>query len=173
MTGTVLVVGATGSQGRPAALSLLDAGWTVRALTRDVARADDLARRGAVPVQADLRDPAALLAAAAGADAAYLHLPMSLAGPDGGEAEQRILQALRDAGVGHLVVNTGMALPDEPIGVPMLDARVAWVAGLLEQGATVLVPTGYMENFSAAWSRPRVAAGELVYPRLPATRSPG
>jgi uncharacterized protein YbjT (DUF2867 family) len=90
---------------------------------------------------------------------------MSLGGPDGAGAEQRIVQALNDAGVGHLVVNTGMALPDDPIGVPMLDGRVAWVGELLAQGATVLMPTGYLENFSAPWSRPHVAAGELRYPR--------
>lgn len=165
MGGTVVVVGATGSQGRPAALALLQAGWDVRALTRQASRAADLAAQGAQPVEVDLRDPAALRSAAEGADAAYFHLPMSVAGPEGGQVEAAALQALAQAGVRHLVVNVGMALPDEPIGVPMIDGRVGAVRSLVEQGATVLMPTGYMENFSAAWSRPHVLAGELRYPR--------
>lgn len=165
MARTALVIGSTGSQGRPAALALLAAGWQVRALTRDASRAADLVERGAQAVEADLRDPEALRSVALGADAAYFHLPMSVAGPQGGQVEQAALAALAEAGVGHLVVNVGMALPDEPIGVPMLDGRVAAVRALLEQGATVLMPTGYMENFAAAWSRPHVRAGELLYPR--------
>jgi uncharacterized protein YbjT (DUF2867 family) len=165
MARTALVVGSTGSQGRPTALALLEAGWQVRAVTRSAGRAADLVALGAEAVEADLRDPASLRAAAEGADAAYFHLPMSVAGPQGGHVEAAALQALADGGVGHLVVNVGMALPDEPIGVPMLDGRVAAVRALLEQGATVLMPTGYMENFAAAWSRPHVVAGELRYPR--------
>ncbi len=164
MAATALVVGATGSQGKPTALALLEAGWQVRALTRDATRAQDLVARGAEPAVGDLRDLDSLRAVAEGVDAVYYHTPMGVAGPGGGQAEQAALDVLRSGGA-HLVVNVGFALPDSPIGVPMLDARVALVHQLLEQGATVLIPTAYMENLSAPWSRPLVARGELVYPR--------
>lgn len=160
-----VVFGSTGAQGGPVAHALLDHEVHVRAVTRDTARARVLVERGAEPVAADLRDPDSVAAAAKGADLAFLHRPMSLGGPDADAVEKAAIAALKRAGVGHLVYNTGMAVPDAPVGHPMLDARVAAIQRLLDDDATVLVPTGYMENFSAAWSAPLVAAGELVYPR--------
>lgn len=162
---TAVVFGATGAQGGPVARALVDAGAQVRAITRSRDRAADLEARGARPVEADLTDPQSVTAAAKGADLAFFHVPMGVAGPDGARVEQEALEAIAAAEVGHLVYNVGFALPDAPVGDPMLDGRIAHVDGLVASGATVLVPTGYMENFSAAWSAPRIAAGELLYPR--------
>lgn len=157
---TVLVFGATGAQGGPVARALAKAGYSVRAATRHPERAPE----GTEPVACDLAEPTTILQAADGAELAFLHLPMSLGGPQGAQAA---VDALQKAGVRHLVFNTGMALPEEPVGVPRLDDGIRFAAEVLADGATVLVPTGYMENFSAPWSAPRVAAGELLYP-LPA-----
>jgi uncharacterized protein YbjT (DUF2867 family) len=166
---TVLVVGATGTQGGPVARALLEAGYAVRTATRDpegpAARA--LRDLGADPVAVDLRDVDTVGRAADGARLAFLHLPMSLGGPEGAGAERDAAHALAKVGVDHIVLNTGMALPEEPVGNPMLDGRIAFARSLLDDGATVLVPTGYMENFSAPWSAPHVLAGELRYPLPP------
>ncbi|MBW3606139.1 MAG: NmrA family NAD(P)-binding protein [Actinobacteria bacterium] len=80
----------------------------MRAVTRDPASsaAQQLADRGAQPVAADLHDADALASAADGARLAFLHLPMSLGGPDGAGAERAAVDALRKAGVKHLVFNT-------------------------------------------------------------------
>ncbi len=162
MPGTVAVFGATGTQGRPVAEALLDAGHEVRAVTRSAARAADLAGRGATPVEADLTDLDSVRRAVDGARAVFFHAPLSA--PPGSDGPA--LEAILDAGVEHLVVNVGMALPDGPVGEPMLDGRVALVQRLLDGGrSTVFVPTGYMENFAAPWSARRVATGELAYPR--------
>ncbi|MGN9813667.1 SDR family oxidoreductase [Micromonospora sp. BQ11] len=159
----VLVVGASGAQGGPVARRLAAAGHRVLGLTRG-GHAEALSAVGVTPVRADLADPASLATVVreTGVRAAFLHAPMSL-GPDG---PRPALEALLDAGIERLVFNTGMALPPAPVGNPRLDGQIATVNWLLGSGrATVLVPTGYLENFSAPWSAPRVAAGELLYPR--------
>lgn len=160
-----LVIGGTGVQGGAVARALVDAGHEVRAATRDPASAQ--VPDGATPVAVDLRDPASIATAAEGVDGAFFHLPMALGGPDGAQVEQAAIAALRDAGVDHLVYNTGFAIPDEPVGQPALDGRVALVGQLVDAGATVLIPTGYMENLAAPWSAPLVLDGELRYPLPP------
>lgn len=151
------------------ARALLDAGYDVLAATRDpgATAATRLADLGARPVRVDLRDPATVTQAAQRAARAFMHLPMSLGGPDGADAERAAVDALEAAGIAHLVFNVGMALPDETVGQPMLDARIGFAAALLERGATVLVPTGYFENFVMPWSAPHVLDGELRYPLPP------
>lgn len=71
--GPVLVFGATGRQGGAVTKRLREAGWEVRAATRnpDGAGARALAARGAVPVRADLDDPTTLPAALAGCHAVF------------------------------------------------------------------------------------------------------
>lgn len=129
---TVVIVGATGTQGGPVARALLRSGYDVRAATRDSAgpAGRELAVLGAVPVRVDLGDPDTLVAAADGASRAFLHLPMTLAGPGGGDVERAALDALRRAGVDHIALNTGMALPERPVGDPMLDGRIAFATAL-------------------------------------------
>jgi uncharacterized protein YbjT (DUF2867 family) len=63
----VLVVGATGALGRPAAQRLRAQGIGVRALSRHPEQATDLATLGAEVVQGDLTDRASLERACAGA----------------------------------------------------------------------------------------------------------
>lgn len=70
---------------------------------------------------------------------------------------------MRAAGVEHLVFNTGMALPEDPVGNPMLDGRIVFTQ-LVADGATALVPTGYLET-----SRPR-GRRHLCSPASCATR---
>lgn len=65
----VLVTGATGFLGRYVVRRLLADGDTVWALGRNWADSADLVQAGALPIQADLRDRAAVIAACARADA--------------------------------------------------------------------------------------------------------
>ena len=64
----IFIAGATGVLGRRAVPALTAAGHTVTAVARGDAKAADLRRQGAHPVAVDLFDPAAVTAAAAGAD---------------------------------------------------------------------------------------------------------
>jgi uncharacterized protein YbjT (DUF2867 family) len=68
----ILVVGATGTNGREVALRLAKAGRKVRGLVRGRDRADDLARAGVETAQGDLDDPASLDAALRGVERAFV-----------------------------------------------------------------------------------------------------
>ena len=67
----VLVTGATGFTGGHLARYLAARGHDVRALVRDVARADDLARAGIELVRGDLCDPSTFAPATTGVDVVY------------------------------------------------------------------------------------------------------
>ncbi|HEX8695129.1 MAG TPA: NAD(P)-dependent oxidoreductase [Longimicrobium sp.] len=69
----IFVTGATGVLGRPVVRLLAGGGHRVRALSRSGSNDELLRRLGAVPVRADLFDPAAVRGAVAGSEA-VLHL---------------------------------------------------------------------------------------------------
>ncbi|MFC4149992.1 SDR family oxidoreductase [Micromonospora mangrovi] len=167
---TVVVHGATGTQGAPVVRRLLAAGHRVRAAVRDPRRLAATFPTGVQPVAADLLDPDSLRRAYTGADAVVVHLPLVFAGERAVPQAEAVLAALGDAAVPRAVFNTGGPLVPAPVGVPYLDARAVLAARLPDvvPVAAVVGPAGgYLENLSAPWSAPRVAAGELAYP-LPA-----
>src|SRR3954469_5863835 len=71
------IAGASGHVGSVAAETLLAQGKRVRVIVRDAGKAAGLAARGAEVVTASLDDEAALAAALAGTDGAFLLLPPS------------------------------------------------------------------------------------------------
>lgn len=113
---TVLVTGGTGALGRPTVARLHADGHTVRGLARSAASADALRTAGAEPVAASLFDPAALTAAAQGADV-ILHLATRIAPASAArrasawrvndrirtEGTRNLVDAALAAGVGALV----------------------------------------------------------------------
>jgi uncharacterized protein YbjT (DUF2867 family) len=109
----IVVTGATGAQGGGLARAILaepEAGFTVRALTRDAdseaARA--LAAAGAEIVSADLDDPASLERAFEGAYGAYcVTFFWAHFSPDKEQAQARSMaQAAKSAGLRHVVWST-------------------------------------------------------------------
>lgn len=164
-TSTIVVHGATGTQGAPIVRRLVADGHSVRAAVRNPDPA--ALPRGVQPVTTDLLDVDSLVRAYEGADAVVVALPLVFAPERAVPQARAVLDALGKAGVPRAVFNTGGPLLPEPIGVPYLDARAILAARLRDVVAhgTVVGPVaGYMENFSAAWSAPRVLGGELVYP---------
>jgi uncharacterized protein YbjT (DUF2867 family) len=167
----VLVFGAAGFQGGPVARTLLSAGYTVVAAGRDPEKLDHLRQRGAQIARIDLNDPKTVREAASKVAYAFFHAPMGLTGEGAVDREAAALQSLLDAGVEHLVYNVGFAMPGEPLGVPPLDERINLVETMRStERVTVLVPTGYLENFLAPWSAPHILRGELAYPLAPDVR---
>jgi uncharacterized protein YbjT (DUF2867 family) len=107
----IAVTGATGQQGGAVARHLLDAGWSVRALTRNAgsAGAQALAARGAQVVRADLNDAASLDAALSGVYGVFS--VQNYYEPDvgfDGEIAQgcRLADAASRTGVRHFVQST-------------------------------------------------------------------
>ncbi len=105
----ILVVGATGNLGRKVVRALRASGEDVRAMTRVLAKADELKTLGARPVRGDLTDPESLEFAVRGASAAVLSAH-SLLGR-GSEASELVddkghrsfIDRAKEAGVGHIV----------------------------------------------------------------------
>lgn len=160
---TVLVHGATGTQGGPVARRLLASGVHVRALTRDASGAADLAAAGAEVVLGDQRDLDSLVRAGRGADAAFVMGAASVPAADYERQVRNGLQAARDAGIAHVVLATSGMVPDEA-STPSLDAKRAVVAAAAEftPGAVVLTTTIYLENLMLVVEALR--GGVLPYP---------
>ena len=127
----ILVVGATGNLGRKVVRSLRAAGEDVRAMTRQLARADELKALGARPVRGDLTDPESLDFALRGARAVVLSAH-SLLGR-GEESSDRIddeghrtlIDRAKEAGVEHIVyISVIGASADHPLDFFRTKARV-------------------------------------------------
>ena len=103
----VTVLGATGATGRQLVPVLLDRGHTVTAVVRDPARAP----AGVRVVAGDVRDPAVLAAAVAGADAV-----VSVLGPRGRDRDLHrtmaghLVAAMAEAGVSRYVGVSGAGM---------------------------------------------------------------
>lgn len=105
----ILVVGATGNLGRKVVRSLRASGEDVRAMTRVIAKADDLKALGARPVRGDLTDPESLDFAMRGARAVVLAAHSILG--RGAESSERVdddghrelIDRARSAGVEHII----------------------------------------------------------------------
>lgn len=163
---TVLVHGATGTQGAPVVRRLVAEGHRVLAPVRR----DTALPEGVEPVRGDLDDPPSLAKAYTGVDAVVVQLPLVFDPARAQVQAQAVLSALRDAGVPRAVFNVGGPLMPVLVGVPYLDARSLLATGLSSAVAvaSVVGPAGpYMENLSAAWSAPQVRDGTVAYP-LPA-----
>lgn len=160
----IAVHGATGSQGSAVVRELLAAGHSVRAIARKPA-----VQEGVEPVAADLTDVDALVSAYTGVDGVALVLPIVFDEIALTQAKT-VLNALTKAGVPRVVFNRSGGVPESPIGVPFVDARVLLSTELPSVVGTVsLVAPAmtYAENLSAPWSEPLIAEGEVRYP-LPA-----
>lgn len=171
----ILVIGATGTQGRPVVERLLASSttrWTVRAFTRDPssdkARALHALDAGRVTlVQGSVDDEAALVAALSGADAVFCNTDFFSSLSVRTEYEQgvRVLERAREAGVQHFVyssLDNAAGLSGGQTPVPHYDAKAAveaWIDmmrsdefmqreadGWFSRHVTVLVTAPYYEN---------------------------
>ena len=167
--GIVLVYGSTGTQGTPVADQLLTAGRAVRALTRDAARAQHWAARGAEIAVADLVDPDTLAAANKGVDQVVLQLPLQYDFALHETYGRNAVDAARAAAVGLVVFNTS-AHVFQGTDVHAYQARQEVIDHLQESGVPhiVLRPTFYMEILLGPWIRPGIVEQGVVAFPLPA-----
>ncbi|MEZ3117510.1 NmrA/HSCARG family protein [Halobaculum sp. MBLA0147] len=169
MTRTVLVAGATGTQGGSVvdALRAADAPVAVRALTRDPTsrEARTLADRGVEVVRGDLTDRESMDAAVDGVDAVF---GATAASSGDGERTQGI--TLADAAAAgdpdQFVFSSGGNADRRP-GVPHVDAKhdVERHLADLDLRTTVIRPHSFFQNFER--ERPGIEEGRLAVPLPP------
>lgn len=142
----ILVIGATGPQGRPVVEKLLKAGYAVRALVRDAAKAEEMALLGVDVVQGDLNDEASILHAMQGQEGVFLLISFIT-----GTAAQAssVIKAAVSHGVKKIVWNTTGPIVPFDTGNPSIDMRRQILSTLQDSGLSfaALQPTVYMENF--------------------------
>lgn len=169
----VLVTGATGQQGGATARALLQKGHKVRALTRKAssAAAQALAQLGAELAEGALEDRAAVVAAAAGVDSAFLVTTPFEAGPEA-ETRQGVIaaDALREAGVGHVVFSS-VGGADLRTGVPHFESKARVEEHLRAQGGafTIVAPAFFADNLAGPLFASGLRDGTLAMP-MPADR---
>lgn len=168
---TILVTGATGHQGGAVARHLLDAGFRVRALTRDPAKpaAEALRARGAEVVQGDLDDLAAVEGALRGVDGVFSVQNFWETGYQR-EVDQglRLADAAMRAGVGHFVYSSvGSAHRDT--GLDHFESKWLIENHIRDIGLphTILRPVFFMDNWENPFLRNGILAGTLAQPLDP------
>ena len=164
---TVLVAGATGKQGGAVVDALLARGHHARALTRrpgsDTAKA--LIAQGVEVFSGDLEDAASVVAAATGADAAFLMGNFYEIGEEG-EVRQGIAaaNAIKAAGVGHLIYSS-VASANRATGIAHFESkfRVEQHIAALGVPYTISAPVAFMDNVIAPWSVGALLGGKLAF----------
>ncbi|MFB7656843.1 MULTISPECIES: NmrA family NAD(P)-binding protein [unclassified Streptomyces] len=137
MTGTTLVIGATGTTGRRTTARLIAAGHRVRAASRGAPPS-----AGAEAVRFDWYDTATHDAALDGADRVYLVPPVGDMDP--AAVMLPFLRRARAAGVRRAVLLSTSAVPE---GGPAVGVVHGALPGLFEEWA-VLRPSWFMQNFT-------------------------
>ena len=92
-----VIFGASGKVGRVSAASLRNAGYAVRAVVRNEAQGEHLARIGCEIVLADLMNPASVARAIEGADAVQILCPVPIGDADPGGTMHRMIEVAADA----------------------------------------------------------------------------
>ena len=154
----VLVVGGTGTVGREVTRQLARRGNAVRVLSRSPERLADLPA-GARGGRGDLRDPASLREAFAGAEGVFLLTPLAQEETDQGLAG---VAAAREAGP-KLVVHMSVAMPPGSEHVPHFASKIPIERELRRSGLAwaILRPNHFYQN--DLWLRDAILGG--LYPQ--------
>lgn len=141
---TVLVTGATGNIGAPLTRMLVEAGLTVRVLTRRLDEARALLGDNVLLTEGGLEDASAVAAALDGAEQAFF---LSRTTPELGATAKAFLAMAKDAGVRRVVATSSSTVAIEPsvaMGRWHADLEHALVASGL--GWTALRPGNFASN---------------------------
>ena len=169
MDTTVLIIGATGQQGRAVVRHLQDKGLKLRALTRHPEKAADLKNNGVEIVEGDLTDKSSLTEVLKGVKRVFLAVTPYEAGVES-ETLQGInaVEAAKSAGVEYLYYSS-VGSAQRHTGIPHFDSKRKIEEKIFEVGLnyTILRPVFFMDNFAAPWMLPGVQQGIVSLPMLP------
>lgn len=152
---TVVVTGATGSQGGATARQLLADGWQVRALVRDLASpaARRLAEAGAEPVPGDMADRQSLIAAMRGVHGVFSVQPSKQDPHFEVRMGRNVADAASAAGVRHLVYTSVGGADRNPTAPSWISkTEIEQYIATLGMPTTILRPVMFMENHASPGS---------------------
>ncbi|TVQ35206.1 MAG: NAD-dependent epimerase/dehydratase family protein [Wenzhouxiangella sp.] len=151
---SLLVFGATGTQGHPVVDAALEADLVVRAATRDIDAAEEKLSSRVDIVEADLHDGEAVAAAMDGVDAVFFHLPILPSAAETPVIVANVIEAARVTGIQRIVFSTsGYCGDDMPPG--------DFVGGLRRVTQTFLA-----SGLDTVVLRPTLYLANLVWPNI-------
>lgn len=148
----IVITGATGNTGRPAAEALLAAGERVRAIGRNAEKLQALAQKGAEPFVGDVADASFVARTFSGADVAYLMIPPDMTAKDPRDEQERVSDsfaaAVKQSGIKRVVVLSSMGADKSErtgpvVGLHNMEEKIKDIG---EMNALFLRPTYFMEN---------------------------
>ncbi len=166
-----VIFGASGKVGRVSAASLRNAGHAVRAVVRNEAQGEQLARMGCEIVLADLLDPASVARAIEGADAVQILCPVPSGDAHPGNTMHRMIEiaadALRANPPSHvLALSDYGAELDHGTGITLLFHALEKQLQTAVQNLTLLRAAEHMQNWA------RVIPVALATGKLPSLHQP-
>jgi uncharacterized protein YbjT (DUF2867 family) len=147
---TVLVTGATGQQGGAVAARMLEKGWKLRALTRNLesAAAKKLSRQGVEVLKGDLEDPASIEAAVRGVYGVFSVQDHAAGAQREIQQGKNLADAALKAGVTHFVYNSvGGANRNTGIDIWERKWLVEQYVRKLGLPATIFRPSTFFDDF--------------------------
>ena len=165
-TKKVLVTGATGQQGGSVVNALLNRGYSVRGLTRNVTSpsATSLAERGVEVSEGNFKNHDSLVAALQGVDAVFFMTTPFEEGSDA-EIEQGLamITAIKKSQVQHVVFSS-VGSANQNTGIPHFDSKYEVEKMLAKSGVnfTIVAPVWFMDNFHYPQSREGIRNGVLA-----------
>lgn len=165
-TQKIFISGASGFQGGPTAQLLIDKGYEVVSLKREIAE-ESSTNPNLTLVEGGFENKEALNKALQGVTAAVFTLPLVFDQELAISMVNNFISAVKEQGVGHVVYNTSFDLPEEPTGLLAIDIKLAIKERLDEADLNLITisPDIYIDNLSAPWSIPLVVEqGILPYP---------
>jgi uncharacterized protein YbjT (DUF2867 family) len=148
----MVITGATGNTGKPAAEALLAKGEKIRVIGRDASKLQPFVQKGAEALVGSVEDPAFLRKAFQGAQAAYVMIPPEMQTSDYRGYQERVAAAhaaaIADAKVPYVVTlsSVGADLTEKSgpiLGLHHLETKLNAIKGL---NVLHLRPAGFMEN---------------------------
>jgi uncharacterized protein YbjT (DUF2867 family) len=148
----IVITGATGNTGRPAAEALLAKGEKVRVMGRDAKKLESLVQQGAEAFVGSVEDAGAMTKALEGATAAYLLIPADAHQPDYRAYQERVSDAyaaaVASAHVPYVVTLSSIGAEHAEktgpiVGLHNMEEKLNRITGL---NLLHLRPAGFMEN---------------------------
>src|ERR1700728_4092561 len=148
----IVITGATGNTGKPAAEALLAKGEKIRVIGRDASKLQPFVQKGAEAAVGSVEDPAFLRKAFQGAQTAYLLIPPEMRTNDYRGYQEKIVAAyaaaIAEAKVPYIVTlsSVGADLTEKSgpiLGLHNLETKLNAIQGL---NVLHLRPAGFVEN---------------------------